>query len=70
MNRDFSYEIIVVDDGSKDETSEVALNFTFKYGADIIRLLTLKKNEGKGGAVRKVYSICILIIIKVFIFYI
>ncbi|XP_034540324.1 dolichyl-phosphate beta-glucosyltransferase [Notolabrus celidotus] len=48
----FTYEVIVVDDGSKDKTTEVALRYTRKYGADKVRVLTLVKNRGKGGAVR------------------
>ncbi|NP_001079880.1 ALG5, dolichyl-phosphate beta-glucosyltransferase S homeolog [Xenopus laevis] len=48
----FSYEVIVVDDGSKDKTTEVALKYCKKYGSDKVRVLTLKKNRGKGGAVR------------------
>ncbi|XP_056140634.1 LOW QUALITY PROTEIN: dolichyl-phosphate beta-glucosyltransferase [Lampris incognitus] len=48
----FTYEVIVVDDGSKDKTTEVALHYTRKYGADKVRILTLVKNRGKGGAVR------------------
>ncbi|KAJ8412498.1 hypothetical protein AAFF_G00128340 [Aldrovandia affinis] len=48
----FTYEVIVVDDGSKDKTTEVALNYTKKYGADKVRVLTLVVNRGKGGAVR------------------
>lgn len=48
----FTYEIIVVDDGSKDTTSEVALEYVKKYGVQCMRLLTFEKNRGKGGAVR------------------
>uniref|UniRef100_A0A3Q2ZT10 Dolichyl-phosphate beta-glucosyltransferase n=1 Tax=Kryptolebias marmoratus TaxID=37003 RepID=A0A3Q2ZT10_KRYMA len=48
----FTYEVIVVDDGSKDKTTEVALRYTKKYGAEKVRVLTLVKNRGKGGAVR------------------
>uniref|UniRef100_A0A667YXT6 Dolichyl-phosphate beta-glucosyltransferase n=1 Tax=Myripristis murdjan TaxID=586833 RepID=A0A667YXT6_9TELE len=48
----FTYEVIVVDDGSRDKTTEVALQYTRKYGADKVRVLTLVKNRGKGGAVR------------------
>jgi len=47
-----TYEVIVVDDGSKDKTSEVAIKYVKKYGDDKVRVLTLKKNRGKGGAVR------------------
>uniref|UniRef100_A0A4W6FQG2 Dolichyl-phosphate beta-glucosyltransferase n=1 Tax=Lates calcarifer TaxID=8187 RepID=A0A4W6FQG2_LATCA len=52
QNPSFTYEVIVVDDGSKDKTTEVALGYTKKYGADKVRVLTLVKNRGKGGAVR------------------
>ncbi|KAJ8266683.1 hypothetical protein GJAV_G00133440 [Gymnothorax javanicus] len=48
----FTYEVIIVDDGSKDKTTEVALNYTRMYGADKVRVLTLVQNRGKGGAVR------------------
>ncbi|KAM9788895.1 dolichyl-phosphate beta-glucosyltransferase [Neosynchiropus ocellatus] len=51
-NVSFTYEVIVVDDGSKDKTTEVALGYTRKYGSDKVRVLTLVKNRGKGGAVR------------------
>ncbi|KAJ3588910.1 hypothetical protein NHX12_009764 [Muraenolepis orangiensis] len=48
----FTYEVLVVDDGSSDKTTQVALQYTKKYGADKVRVLTLLKNRGKGGAVR------------------
>ncbi|KAK3610130.1 hypothetical protein CHS0354_039911 [Potamilus streckersoni] len=51
-NRSFQYEIIVVDDGSKDKTTQTALKYSEKYGTDKVRVLTLEKNRGKGGAVR------------------
>lgn len=49
---DFSYEVIVVDDGSSDATTKVALKYANDYGSEKIRVLTLVKNRGKGGAVR------------------
>ncbi|TTK47653.1 Dolichyl-phosphate beta-glucosyltransferase [Bagarius yarrelli] len=48
----YAYEVIIVDDGSKDKTTEIALRYTKKYGDDKVRVLTLEKNRGKGGAVR------------------
>jgi len=48
----FTYELIIVDDGSPDKTSELALTFSKKYGTDVVRVLTLDVNRGKGGAVR------------------
>lgn len=51
-SKKFSYEIIVVDDGSSDKTTEVAREYTKRLGADRLRVLTLHKNRGKGGAVR------------------
>ncbi|XP_069747791.1 dolichyl-phosphate beta-glucosyltransferase isoform X2 [Narcine bancroftii] len=48
----FSYEVIVVDDGSKDKTTEVGLKYSKKFGSDRVRVLSLTKNRGKGGAVK------------------
>lgn len=49
----FSYEIIVVDDGSKDGTADLALRYVRKHGSDKIRLLRLRPNQGKGAAIKK-----------------
>ncbi|XP_062869653.1 dolichyl-phosphate beta-glucosyltransferase [Trichomycterus rosablanca] len=51
-NPAFTYEVIIVDDGSKDKTTEVGLGYMRKYGAEKVRVLKLVKNRGKGGAVR------------------
>ena len=47
----FTYEIIVVSDGSKDGTEKVTLGYSERYGTDKVRLLKLARNRGKGGAV-------------------
>ncbi len=46
-NKDYEYEIIVADDGSTDDTVEIANNFHEK-----VRAIALPKNTGKGAAVR------------------
>lgn len=50
----YKYEIVVVSDGSKDNTVKVAESYTDKFGCDKVRCLELIKNRGKGGAVRLV----------------
>ena len=50
----FTYEVIVVSDGSKDKTVEVAMKYCQKYTTDKFRVLDLIQNRGKGGAVRLV----------------
>ncbi|EFN77417.1 Dolichyl-phosphate beta-glucosyltransferase [Harpegnathos saltator] len=46
----FTYEVIVVSDGSTDKTIDVAQGYALKYNT--LRILNLVKNRGKGGAVR------------------
>ncbi|QSZ30928.1 hypothetical protein DSL72_000487 [Monilinia vaccinii-corymbosi] len=46
------YEILLVNDGSKDKTVQVALEFSRKHNLhDVLRIVTLEENRGKGGAV-------------------
>jgi len=48
----FRKELLVVDDGSKDNTGEVAHEFAERY-ADQVRCFTQVPNQGKGMAVRR-----------------
>eukprot|EP00127_Corallochytrium_limacisporum_P003093 Clim_evm22s146 gene=Clim_evmTU22s146 len=51
-DKGFTYEVIVVNDGSKDKTSEIALDYVKQYGIENFRVLTFSQNRGKGGAVK------------------
>lgn len=53
-SKDFTYEIIVVSDGSVDGTVKKATEYCKKLGTEKFRILDLEKNRGKGGAVRLV----------------
>lgn len=49
----FTWEIVIVDDGSPDKTTEAALKYCLKEGSDKVRVLSLDMNHGKGGAVKR-----------------
>ncbi|XP_042015972.1 dolichyl-phosphate beta-glucosyltransferase-like [Salvia splendens] len=49
----FTYEVIIVDDGSADGTKRVAFDFVKKYTVENVRLVLLGRNHGKGEAIRK-----------------
>lgn len=57
-----SYEVLIVDDGSKDDTSKVALELAKKlydrFGGKRgeVKVASLRKNRGKGGATKHVRS--------------
>jgi len=50
----YDIEVIIVDDGSTDRTTQIGLSYSEKFGCDKVRVLTLSSNRGKGGAVRLV----------------
>lgn len=52
-DKSFSYEVIIIDDGSSDETKRVAFDFVRKYTVDNVRVILLGRNHGKGEAIRK-----------------
>lgn len=58
-----SYEILIVDDGSKDQTSEKALEIAGQLANEIgnkrgqIKVCRLVRNRGKGGATKHVRSL-------------
>lgn len=53
VEKSFTYEVLIVDDGSTDHTSKVAFEFVRKHKIDNVRVLLLGRNHGKGEAVRK-----------------
>eukprot|EP01135_Chromosphaera_perkinsii_P005473 Nk52_evm22s352 gene=Nk52_evmTU22s352 len=48
----FKYEIIIVDDGSTDMTIAYSKSLARSHGNDIVKILKLDQNGGKGRAVR------------------
>jgi dolichyl-phosphate beta-glucosyltransferase len=49
----FTFELIIVDDGSRDGTAALVLAYSAKYGHDCVRLMKLAQNMGKGAAVQQ-----------------
>lgn len=62
-----SYEVLIIDDGSSDQTVRIALQLSIQHAARThhhpdsqIRVISLGKNRGKGGAVRHVSKASVL----------
>ncbi|KAL8051437.1 hypothetical protein ABFX02_06G148400 [Erythranthe guttata] len=52
-DKSFTYEVVIVDDGSADGTKRVAFDFVKRYTVENVRVLLLGRNYGKGEAIRK-----------------
>ncbi|XP_042511810.1 dolichyl-phosphate beta-glucosyltransferase isoform X3 [Macadamia integrifolia] len=52
-DKSFSYEVVIVDDGSGDGTNKIAFDFVRRYTIDNVRVILLGRNHGKGEAIRK-----------------
>ncbi|KAI9325342.1 nucleotide-diphospho-sugar transferase [Obelidium mucronatum] len=50
-DQSLTYEVLIVDDGSKDGTSLLAMEYARDRKCPHVRVLTLELNRGKGGAV-------------------
>lgn len=44
---DFTYEVVIVDDGSSDGTVREAFEHVRRHGFDTVRVLQLPRNHGK-----------------------
>lgn len=53
VDRSFSYEVVIIDDGSTDGTAKVAFDRVKKFSVDNVRVIRLGANYGKGAAIRK-----------------
>jgi len=62
----FTYEVIIVSDGSKDGTVKVGMKYCKQYSTAKVRVLDLVENRGKGGAVRLVSDFTLLLPVSQF----
>ncbi|KAL3521096.1 hypothetical protein ACH5RR_019245 [Cinchona calisaya] len=52
-DKSFTYEVIIIDDGSADGTKRVAFDYVKRYLVENVRVILLGRNHGKGEAIRK-----------------
>lgn len=52
-DKSFTYEVLIVDDGSADGTTRVAFDYVKRYLVENVRVILLGRNHGKGEAIRK-----------------
>ncbi|EPS71181.1 hypothetical protein M569_03578, partial [Genlisea aurea] len=52
-DKSFTYEVLIVDDGSSDGTKRVAFDYVKRYTVEKVRVVLLGRNHGKGEAIRK-----------------
>jgi len=52
VKTDWNYEIILVDDGSSDDTKKKAIGYRDKKGMDYLKVVSYEKNLGKGNAIK------------------
>jgi dolichyl-phosphate beta-glucosyltransferase len=56
LEKKYTFEIIVVNDASKDNTTQAALKYSTYKGKEIdLTVIEYPVNKGKGGAVRTVH---------------
>jgi dolichyl-phosphate beta-glucosyltransferase len=51
-NPELSWEIVVIDDGSRDKTCDIVQQFSKRETTERVRVVKLEKNLGKGGALK------------------
>ncbi|KAF9617221.1 hypothetical protein IFM89_035103 [Coptis chinensis] len=52
-DKSFSFDVLIVDDGSSDGTNKIAFDLVRRYSIDNVRVILLGRNHGKGEAIRK-----------------